>query len=131
MTIKNFNDIIGGLLKTYSDLLESFFHNIELGLRMRSRSSSKIMELVERLKNLQLSKWSAGFRSDDNYFLIDEMSYKLKAGAEQEFVPYGLDGEVFSDLILNKLTNREEEHRRLLTVYARDISVISWDTNRV
>lgn len=126
-TIRSFKCLMEDLLRGYSgvtippykvsqDVLERFFQNMALGMRMRTRSSPEIMELVERLRNFQLSSWCGGSRPEDN-FPVNEMSerMKLEAGPEEEFVPYDLDGEVFSDLTLNRLSKNEEDHQRLLT----------------
>lgn len=42
------------------------------------------------------------------------MIYTLEAQVEEEFVPFGLDGEVFIDLILKKLTYKEKYLRLLI-----------------
>ncbi|KAL9930445.1 uncharacterized protein ACN427_014906 isoform 1-T2 [Glossina fuscipes fuscipes] len=126
-TIDKFMEIMDGLLEAYpgitihayrvsQDLLERFFCKMAPSRRTKTRHVENIMKLGTRLMKQQLEFWGDGSTIDDDYELIEKLDYTTPAQAEDEFMPYDLNGVPFK-VTANRLTVNEAEYFRLLTGY--------------
>ncbi|KAL9893288.1 uncharacterized protein ACN2A1_008484 isoform 1-T1 [Glossina fuscipes fuscipes] len=126
-TIDNFMEVMDGLLEAYpgitihayrvsQDLLERFFCKMAPGRRTKTRPVENIMKLGTRLMKQQLEFWGGESSSDDDYHLIEKLDYVTPDQAEDEFMPYDLNG-VLYEVATRRLTTNEAEHFRLLTGY--------------
>lgn len=66
--------------------------------------------MIEKMNNFQVSKWTRGFAIEDDYYLIENMDYKIGLQAEEKFAPFGIDGVAFEDLHTRQLSNEEERY---------------------
>ncbi|KAL9921791.1 uncharacterized protein ACN427_002659 isoform 1-T4 [Glossina fuscipes fuscipes] len=86
------------------------------GRRTKTRHVENIMKLSTRLMKQQLEFWGGESSSDDDYHLIEKLDYATPAQAEDEFMPYDLNGVPFK-VAAKHLTVNEAEYFRLLTGY--------------
>ncbi|XP_037897807.1 uncharacterized protein LOC119642654 [Glossina fuscipes] len=86
------------------DLLERFFSNMAIrNSNRKCRSSTNIMALIARLRNVQEECWAEAVEKKDDYLLIEKLLYELEAPA------------IFENLIVQPLNRNLEESLRLLT----------------
>ncbi|KAL9889040.1 uncharacterized protein ACN427_008463 [Glossina fuscipes fuscipes] len=126
-TINNFIIIMNDLLEAYpgitihayrvsQDLLQKFFCKMAPGRRKKTRPVEDVMKLGTRLMKQQLEFRGGGSRTDKDYELIKNLNYKTPAQAEDEFLPYDLNGVPYK-VAAKRLTVNEAEYFRLLTGY--------------
>ncbi|XP_037899387.1 uncharacterized protein LOC119643950 [Glossina fuscipes] len=128
-TMKRFTELMDGLLEAYPgitiqayrvshDPLERFFCKIAPMQGKCTRPTTEIMKLVNRLIKSQIDFWGSGYSTTDDYHLIEKMDYRTaEHQAEDKFLPFGLDGVVFDDILTGEVTEEEEDYIRLLTGY--------------
>ncbi|KAL9921442.1 uncharacterized protein ACN427_002478 isoform 1-T2 [Glossina fuscipes fuscipes] len=84
--------------------------------RKRTREAEDIIKLGTRLMKQQREFCRGGSRTGGDYDLIEKLDYTLAPQAEQQFLPYGLNGMPFT-VAAKRLTANEKEYFRLLTGY--------------
>ncbi|KAL9890097.1 uncharacterized protein ACN427_009184 [Glossina fuscipes fuscipes] len=126
-TINNFETIMDDLLEAYpgitihayrvsQDLLERFFCKMAPARKTRRRPVEDVMKLSIRLTKQQIEFWGDGSTIDDDYELIEKLDYTTPAQAEEEFLPYDLNGVPFK-VAAKRLTVNEAEYFGLLIGY--------------
>uniref|UniRef100_A0A1B0BGC8 Uncharacterized protein n=1 Tax=Glossina palpalis gambiensis TaxID=67801 RepID=A0A1B0BGC8_9MUSC len=70
-----------------------------------------------RLMTSQIEFWRSGIRTTNDYHVIEKMDYTVDDQAKEDFLPFGLDGVVFDDIVAGQLRNEEENYITLLTGY--------------
>ncbi|KAL9895755.1 uncharacterized protein ACN2A1_006398 isoform 1-T3 [Glossina fuscipes fuscipes] len=127
-TMNRFIKLMDGLLEAYpgitiqsyrvsQDLLERFFCKVAPNKRNLTRPATQIMKLINRLIKLQIQFWGSGQSTTNDYHLIELMDYTMEDQAEEEFLPFGLDGVIFDDVVTGQVTRKEEGYIWLLTGY--------------
>ncbi|KAL9919083.1 uncharacterized protein ACN427_001398 [Glossina fuscipes fuscipes] len=86
-------------------MIQNFVELSEELLDLASNSSVQIAAIVDKMMSFQLSKWRTGFRTDDDFFLIKVMNYRIKVQVEEEFEPFDQDGVPFEDLNIHHIKN--------------------------
>uniref|UniRef100_A0ABK9NG48 Uncharacterized protein n=1 Tax=Glossina morsitans morsitans TaxID=37546 RepID=A0ABK9NG48_GLOMM len=86
--VETYFGITVALHRVSQDLLERLFLASGALNKRRTTLFVEIMKLKEKLKNLQVAKWSGRFRTDDDYFPINNMDYTIVAQTEEDFTPY-------------------------------------------
>ncbi|KAL9914435.1 uncharacterized protein ACN2A1_001513 [Glossina fuscipes fuscipes] len=125
--INNFETIMDDLLEAYpgitihayrvsQDLFERFLCKMAPARKTRTRTVEDVMKLGIRLTKQQIEFWGGASSTDDDYELIEKLDYTTPAQAEDEFLPYDLNGAPFK-LAAKRLNANEAEYFRLLTGY--------------